>query len=73
MPGYIKFNKNRFDLPLWSIVSVVVLFVLAVVGYVANVVKLFGIAQVSDPNYVMAVLRAAGILLAPLGAVLGFL
>lgn len=42
------------------------------IGWVLNIIKLVGIAQATDPNYVMAALRAIGIFVAPLGAVLGY-
>jgi len=43
------------------------------VSWVANIVKLFGLAQATDPNIVMAVLRAVGIFFAPLGVILGLM
>ena len=43
------------------------------ISWVANIVKLFGLAQATDPNIVMAVLRAVGIFFAPLGVILGLM
>jgi hypothetical protein len=59
--------------PVVVVVGFVALWLVAIGGWVANIVKLFGLASVPDPNYVMAVLRAVGIFVAPLGAILGFL
>lgn len=54
------------------VIGLAILF-LAIGGWIANIVKLFHLAQVTDPNYVMAGLRVVGIFLAPLGAILGYL
>lgn len=45
-----------------------ILAVLAIYGWIANIVKLFSTSVVGE-----AILRAFGIVVAPLGAVLGFL
>lgn len=68
-----SFNRRRINLPFWALITVLVLLILAAVGWVINIVKLFGLAYATDPNYIMAGLRAIGIFLAPLGAVLGWL
>lgn len=49
------------------------LIVACFISWVANIVKLFGLAQATDPNIVMAVLRAVGIFFAPLGVILGLM
>lgn len=46
-------------------------FLLAVGGWVANIIKVFG--AVSDPITGMFILRVVGIFAAPVGAVLGYL
>lgn len=43
----------------------------AAYGWIANIVKLFH--AINDPVTGMTILRGAGVFLAPLGAVLGFL
>jgi hypothetical protein len=43
------------------------------ISWCANIVKLFGLAQATDPNIVMAVLRAGGIFFAPRGVILGLM
>lgn len=67
----MRFRTN--DVPVIAVVGIFGLMLVAVGGWVANIVKLYGLAQAVDPNYVMAVLRAVGIFMVPLGAVLGFL
>lgn len=63
---------NRYsNAPVWAVLSILAVVLIGVIGWVANVVKLVGIAQATDPNYVMAALRAIGIFVAPLGAILG--
>ena len=64
---------RRINLPVWAFLGLLGVIFLGFVGWVANIVKLWGIAQVADPNYVMAALRAIGIFVPPLGAVLGAL
>jgi hypothetical protein len=68
----LKINR-RIDLPIWAFLALLMVFLAGIAGWVINIVKLFGIASSTDPNYVMAALRAIGIFVAPLGAVLGFL
>lgn len=51
----------------------IVLCLAVVGGWIANIVKLVGLAYITDPNYVMAALRIAGIFVPPLGVVLGYL
>ena len=63
--------KRRVTLgpgPSWAVLALVLL---SIGGWVANVVKLFGMAL--DPLTGLAVLRIVGIFLVPLGAILGFL
>lgn len=50
--------------------TLVVILVAAVWGWIANVVSIIG--TVSDPITGMFVLRCVGIFVAPLGSVLGF-
>lgn len=69
----MRVNKGVSNLPIWAFLALAMLMVAAAFGWVINIIKLFGIAQGTDPNYVMAALRAIGIFVAPLGAVLGFL
>lgn len=51
-------------------ILVVILVLGGIGGWIANIVKL--IANLSDPITGMFILRAVGIFVAPLGAVLGF-
>lgn len=67
----IRITPSR--LSTGALLTLVSILALALVGWVINIIKLFGIAQATDPNYVMAALRAIGIFVAPLGAILGFL
>ena len=53
----------------WLILVVVV--VLCIFGYIANIVLLIGIAD--GPITGMLVLRGIGVFVAPLGVILGFL
>lgn len=54
-----------------QLLALVALFGAAVYGWVANIIKLFGL--IGDPLTAEVVIRAIGIFLAPLGVVLGFL
>lgn len=67
----IRINPSR--LTGGAFLALIGVVVVAAFGWVMNIIKLFGIAQSTDPNYVMAALRAIGIFVAPLGAILGFL
>lgn len=63
---------NRYsNAHVWAMLSILTVVLISVIGWVANIVKLVGIAQATDPNYVMAALRAIGIFVAPLGVILG--
>jgi len=64
---------RRVNLSLWAYLCLLALLAAAAASWVANIVKLFWIAQATDPNYVMAILRAVGIFVAPLGVILGLL
>lgn len=57
--------------PIWVVISIILMAIAMAIGWVINIFKLIGIAQATDPNYVMAVLRAIGIFVAPLGSILG--
>ena len=50
---------------------VIFLSIIMFIGWVANIVKLFGMANATDPNLVMAIIRAVGIIVGPLGSILG--
>lgn len=69
----MRVNGYVSHLPIWAFLALAMLMVAAAFGWVINIIKLFSIAQGTDPNYIMAGLRAIGIFMAPLGAVLGFL
>ena len=69
----MKFSRSRINGPLWFIWGLFAFAAALAAGWVVNIVKLFGLATAADPNYVMAALRIAGIFLAPLGGVLGWL
>lgn len=62
---------NRINVPLWGMFSILAICLLGIVGWIINIFKLIAIAQATDPNYVMALLRAVGIFVAPLGSILG--
>lgn len=49
----------------------IILFIAAIGGWIANIVKIF--SEISDPITGLFILRAIGVVLAPLGAVLGYL
>ncbi len=51
--------------------AVLALWVLAIIGWVLNIIKLF--ATINDPITAMMIFRGVGILAAPLGVVLGYL
>lgn len=53
-----------------GIVGIAVGLALAI-GWVVNIIKLFGI--VNDPLTALTLLRAVGVVVAPLGGVLGYL
>lgn len=56
----------------YGAVGLFILFwLLAIGGWIANIVKIFGAA--ADPVTAFFVLRCVGVFLAPVGAVLGFL
>jgi len=48
----------------------VVIMILGVGGWIANIVKM--VSHLSDPITAMEILRMIGIVVAPLGAVLGY-
>lgn len=50
---------------------IVVVWLLAVIGWVMNIVKLIGMAQ-TDEFTTMFVLRCVGVLAAPFGCILGW-
>lgn len=64
---------NYFDkyigsaLALWAS-----LWIFIVVGWIANVIALIGMAKVDAAIGTLFVLRAAGVFIAPLGSILGF-
>ena len=51
---------------------VLVIWILAVVGWVMNIVKLIGFTGTIAAFGVIEILRVVGIFVAPLGAVLGY-
>jgi hypothetical protein len=65
-------SYNRFSTtPIWFLFSFILMGIALMIGWVINIFKLIGIAQATDPNYVMAAIRAIGIFVAPLGGILG--
>ena len=62
--------KEQFGNALIDLI-ILVLIVVATIGYIWNIVKLFG--AISDPVTVMLVLRCIGVVVAPLGIVVGYL
>jgi competence protein ComGC len=50
---------------------IVLVFIPGIIGWVWNIIKLVHV--ISDPLTGMTVLRGVGIIVAPLGAILGFL
>lgn len=63
-------KQRGFTLTEVSGVSLILLFVLAAGGWVANIVKLVGMLGGEVNTWFIA--RAVGIFAAPLGAILGF-
>lgn len=63
-------NSQRGSALLFSGI-VVLLAIAGVGGWIANIVKLVGMSM--DPITGMLIVRAVGIVLAPLGAVMGYL
>ena len=63
--------KNQNGSAVIGFLIIVVIWLAAIGGWVANIVKLAGMDFASITG--MIVLRAVGIVFAPLGAVLGFL
>ena len=53
------------------LILVVITFVVAFIGWLANIITIFGMSF--DPLTAMAVMRVVGIFIPPLGSVLGFL
>jgi len=49
---------------------IIILFVLGAGGWIANIVKLTSVTNVFE---IMSILRIAGIFVAPLGSILGFI
>lgn len=54
---------------LYAMLAIILLWVVAVVGWGLNIIKLIGIA--SDPITGMFIIRSIGIFVAPLGSILG--
>ena len=55
----------------WGALAFILVWLAGFYGWVANIVKLFAI-NFHDPISTILVLRCLGIVLAPLGALLGF-
>lgn len=66
-------RRSNFTESATALVGVffILLWLLAIGGYISNIVKLF--VSANDPLTTIIILRGIGIVLAPLGAVLGFL
>ena len=63
-------NRNAQVIGLLMVVG----FGLGCIGsWVMNIVKLFWLAQATDPNIIMAIIRAVGIFVIPMGVILGIL
>lgn len=63
-------NQRGFTLPEAIIFFWIAVFIVGAVGWIWNIVKLIGMTF--DPITGMLVVRAVGIVFAPLGAVVGF-
>lgn len=68
-----SFNRRRANLPLWAFILLLLVILLAGIGWFLNIIKLVGLAMAADPNVIMGMVRAVGIIFAPLGAVMGWL
>ena len=55
----------------FAVVVLVILWLAAIGGWIANIVKIFGTA--ADPLTAWFVIRCVGVFVAPVGAVLGYL
>lgn len=53
-------------------IFVIFVWILAICGWIANVVKLIGMILANDPITTMFVARCVGVFAAPFGAILGF-
>ena len=67
----MRFNSYNDNTPVWLGISLFFVGIIMFIGWVANIVKLFGMANATDPNLVMAIIRAVGIIVGPLGSILG--
>ena len=70
----MKLPKRKSDTGTWLVIAIFLVFLLvllAIVGWVLNVVAL--IVVWGDPLTALAVLRIVGIFVVPLGCVLGLL
>lgn len=77
MPRIFKFKRSRFDdyttaLGVIFYALYIVVIMLAVYGYFANIFKLIGGAMGGSELGLMMILRIIGIFAVPLGAILGF-
>lgn len=52
--------------------TIVFLWLVAIGGWIANIVKLIGMISVNDPITTMFIARCVGVFVAPFGAILGF-
>jgi hypothetical protein len=68
---YRLYTNTKLGMTL--LIGTLLLFLFVLTGWVLNILKLFALAQQTDPNIVMGILRAIGIVLAPLGAIIGYL
>jgi hypothetical protein len=69
MTMHSRFTTQRSDPAAWVLIFYLLLLIVGIYGWVCNIITLVGMTAFSG----MLVVRAAGILLPPLGAVLGFL
>ena len=67
----MKKFSGQISVSLPVVLFFIGLFLAAVGGWVANIVKIFGTSF--DPLTAIAVLRVVGIFIPPLGSILGFL
>ena len=68
----MAYRNTAEDAMTFSVVGFfVLLFIAAAVGWVWNIVKLFGV--INDPVTGMEIARGFGVFMPPLGAILGFL
>lgn len=64
-------RTNKSELGFILVLTLAAVWVAAIGGWIANIVKIFGSA--ADPLTPFFIIRCIGVFVAPVGAILGFL